>query len=209
VTLADATKPETWVRKLDDGPLSFEMQTSAGPLHMIPWYEVIDQPYGVYWVVTPEGSPKHQALQAAEQARREREARIYDRVEVGDETSEREHNLQGEKMGVGPYGGKHWRHAPDGWFSWDLKVLPDQANTLVCEYWGSDVPPRTFDILVNGTLIATQSLNRDRPNEFFEVEYPLPAELTQGKTTVTVRFQAHAGHTAGGVFDCAMLKPKE
>jgi len=34
----------------------------------------------------------------------------------------------------------------------------------------------------------------------------LAADLTRGKDKVTVKFQAHAGNTAGGVFGCQMLK---
>ena len=81
--------------------------------------------------------------------------------------------------------------------------------TLMCEYWGSDVPPRTFDILIDGEIVATQALNQDRPGRFFEIEYAIPPEMTEGKEKITVRFQAHEGHTAGGVFDCAILKPEE
>ena len=33
-----------------------------------------------------------------------------------------------------------------------------------------------------------------------DITCPLAPELTQGKTNVTVRFQAHPGNTAGGLF---------
>jgi hypothetical protein len=36
----------------------------------------------------------------------------------------------------------------------------------------------------------------------------LPKELTEGKASVTVKFQAHPGQMAGGVFDCAIRKSK-
>ena len=61
---------------------------------------------------------------------------------------------------------------------------------------------------MDGQVIATQSLNRDKPGEFFDVEYPIPSELTRGKTKVTVRFAPHEANTAGGVFECAILRPK-
>ena len=79
--------------------------------------------------------------------------------------------------------------------------------TLDVTYWGDETGPRTFDILVNGQKIATQSLDHNKPGEFFDVEYPIPAALTAGAgNTITVRFQAHDGSTAGGVFGCATLK---
>ena len=204
--LADPTKPEEWVQRAKDGPLTHIVNVQGTPIKLIPWYQVIDEPYGVYWTVTKEGGAKHKAILAAEEARRRREARIVDRVKVGDADSERAHNLQGERMGDGPYqANHHWRHAPDGWFSWDLKVLGDQPMTLYCEYWGSDVPPRTFDILVDGTKIATQRLQMNRPNVFYDEVYRIPEESTKGKAKVTVRFQAQPGKWAGGVFGARIL----
>jgi hypothetical protein len=100
-----------------------------------------------------------------------------------------------------------WRHAPDGgWFSYRMKVPSDGLAELLCAYWGSDVGPREFDILVDGTKIATQKLARNRPDQFFDVVYTIPEELTRGKQTVVVRFRAHPGNTAGGVFDCRVLR---
>ena len=89
-----------------------------------------------------------------------------------------------------------------------MKVDSDRANLLLATYWGSDRYRRKFDVLVEGTKIATQTLERNRPDEFFHVEYPIPDALTRGKEKVTVRYESHPGQTAGGVFGCAMLKPE-
>ena len=204
--LSDPTKPEEWVKPTGE-PLTFTMELGGQTVTMVPWYRVMDQPYGVYWTVTPEGSEKHKALLAAEEARLEREARVVDRVDIGDEASEQEHNLQGENDGAGPHMDRHWRHAPNGgWFSWDLKVLPDEPMVLMCTHWGSDLPPRKFDVLVDETVIKTVDLNMDDPGNHFDVEYALPEELTKGKDKVTVTFRGYEGNTTGGVFDCAILK---
>ncbi|MBI3920830.1 MAG: glycoside hydrolase family 127 protein [Armatimonadetes bacterium] len=206
--LGDPKDPSQWVEKTGDGPLTFAATGQKKTVRLVPWYKVIDEPYGVYWTVTSEGSPRHKAMLAEEEARQKRESRIVDRVKVGDNTSEEEHHLQGENTGSGPYADRFWRHAlGGGWWSWDMKVLPEVPMTLVCTYWGSDVPPRKFDILVEGVLVGMQDLNRNKPNEFFEVEYAIPAELTKGKEKVTVRFQGHKDNMAGGVFDCATLRP--
>lgn len=206
--LADADDLDSWITPVQGQPLTFETTGQPTDLTLIPLNRIIDQPYGVYWIITQEGSERHRQIQAAEQARRRREARIVDRVIPGDDAAEQAHNLQGERTSSGPFGGRHWRHAGNGWWSWDLKVLPDVQMTLVCTYWGSDRPPRTFDILVDGQKIATQSLDHNQPGEFFDVAYPIPEQLTKGKQRITVRFQAHPDNTAGGVFDCATLKPE-
>jgi hypothetical protein len=130
-------------------------------------------------------------------------------VRIADPASEAAHAVAGENTQTGGGAGQ-WRHATSGgWFSYRVKTLPDRPMTLVCTYWGGDVPPRTFDVLVDGTRIATQSLDRNKPNEFFDVEYAVPPGLTRGKHEVVVRFQAHPGNTGGGLFGLRVLKPEE
>ena len=207
--LADISDLGSWIEPAEGESLTFRTRGHDPEMTFIPLNRVVGERYGVYWVITEQGSPRHREIVAAEEAERRREARVIDRVLANNEDSEQAHDLQGEKMASGPHLDKGWRHAHDGWFSWELKVLPDEAMTLVCTYWGTDIPPRTFDILVNGEVIATQSLNRDKPGEFFEVEYAVPEELTRDRERITARFQAHEGNTAGGVFECATLRPGE
>jgi hypothetical protein len=59
---------------------------------------------------------------------------------------------------------------------------------------------------VDGKTLATQTLNNERPGEFYDVEYPLPAELTRGKEKVTVKFQPAEKSRAGGVFDVRIVE---
>lgn len=102
-----------------------------------------------------------------------------------------------------------WRHAAGGgWFSYQLKVIPEGPQSVYCIYWGSDRGNRVFDILVDGKKIATQKLERNKPNEFMAMEYPIPASLVAGKQQVTVKFQAQPDCSAGGVFDCRILMKK-
>ncbi len=100
-----------------------------------------------------------------------------------------------------------WRYATDdGGFQWQMKVFPHQPVALAVTYWGGDGGGREFDILVDGEKIATQTLANNRPGIFFDVTYPLPEKLTQGKTDATVRVQAHAGALAGGIFGARILR---
>jgi hypothetical protein len=94
----------------------------------------------------------------------------------------------------------------NGWFSYDLEIQPDAENVLLCTYWGSDIGNRRFAILFDDQKIAHQTLNRNKPEKFFDMEYMIPEELTRGKNKVTVKVQADAGATAGGVFDLRTLR---
>jgi predicted alpha/beta superfamily hydrolase len=67
---------------------------------------------------------------------------------------------------------------------------------------------REFDILVNGTVIATQRLTGEKPNHFIEKRYPIPSEILQaaGNGRLTVRFTVKQ-RLAGGLYDVRLLKP--
>jgi uncharacterized protein len=164
--------------------------------------------YTVYFdAFTPEQWRAKQEEYAAELAKRKAlEARTVDRVNPGEEQNERDHKLQGERTNAGDFGDHKYRHAGDGWFSWELKVLSGAAQQLCVTYWGSDNGGRDFDILVDGEKLATEKLVGKKPGAFFDQTYPLPENLLTGKSKITVKFQAHPRNTAGGVFGCAVLK---
>ena len=75
-------------------------------------------------------------------------------------------------------------------------------------YWGGDSGGRVFDVLVDDHKLATETLEAQKPNEFVDVDYVIPSELTQGKQRVTVRFQAHPGCIAGGLFGLSTMQRK-
>ena len=87
-----------------------------------------------------------------------------------------------------------------------MKVTADKPVKLVCLYWGSDVG-RTFDIEIDGHVIATQKLESPKPGMFFSAEYRIPTEITKGKDSVTVTFKNKGGF-AGGVFGCLVQEIK-
>jgi uncharacterized protein len=187
-------------------------QESDRQIMFEPFYKMHgERRYVVYWdQLTPTQWQTRQDEYKAELARaKELDARAVDRVNLADRGGERQHGLRGEKMETGEFSNHPWRHATEGgWFSYNLKVLPDQPQELLVTYWGSDAGGRAFDILIDGRKLATEKLESNRPGQFYDQAYPLPKELTSGKTTVTVKFQAHPGQMAGGVYGCAIVKAK-
>ena len=165
--------------------------------------------YQVYFDrFTPAQWQAKEADYAAQLAReRELAARTVDFVVPDREQSERDHDQRGDRTGAGDLGDRKWRHATEGgWFSWSLKVLPDVPQELWVTYWGSDGANRVFDILVDGQKVATQRLEQNKPGQFYDEIYRLPAELLTGKARVTVKFQAHPGAWAGGVFGVRVMR---
>lgn len=211
VFTGDMKSPGKWIKPVNGKPLTFRTEGQPVNLAFIPIHEVVDQRYGVYWRFVEPASPRVKEFLKARQERREREARKIDRVLIGDAPSEKAHELAGERTSSGSISAGKWRHALNGgWFSYRLKVDPRSANALFVIYWGSDSGRRTFNILVDGEKIAQQKLNRDAPDRLFQVEYPIPAKLTEGKKSVVVRFQAATPQdTAGGIFGLASLRREE
>ncbi len=52
---------------------------------------------------------------------------------------------------------------------------------------------------------AEPEVRRSEPSRFFNVEYPIAADLVAGKEKATVRFQAAAGSSVAGVFGIRMI----
>ncbi len=120
-------------------------------------------------------------------------------------------DLLAEQSRTGEFNGANWRDAANGgFFAFSLNTVPNAANALVVTYWGGDAAlgtaERRFNILVDGVQIAEQMLENNQPGQFFEVTYPIPTALSQGKTKLTVRFQAKPGAIAGGVFGARLVR---
>jgi DUF1680 family protein len=197
-----------------DQPLKFHTAGVGKPVDvaMAPFYQTYDRRYTVYWdLMTADQWRKREAELAAEHRRQQKlEARTIDLFAIGEMQPERDHDVEGERTSPGEANGRKFRHATDGgWFAFDVGVSPDEPTELVVTYWGSESGPRAFDVLVDGEKIATQSLGQDRPGRFWDRVYALPPELTSGKSKVKVRFDAHRGNFAGGVFGVRTVKAEK
>jgi hypothetical protein len=183
-------------------PLTFQTRGLGQPRDatLVPFYQVQHQRYAVYWNLMSSAAWQQFANSNAVAG-----ASIIDQVSIGDPVSEAAHNLVATNSNTGAYGGLNWRDANEnlsatGAFGYTLAVLPNAPMTLACTFWGSDSGNRIFDILVNGTVIGTETLTNDDPGQFFTVDFPISTNFTAGLTNITVLFNAHAGEIAGGLF---------
>ncbi|GAH32100.1 unnamed protein product, partial [marine sediment metagenome] len=112
----------------------------------------------------------------------------------------------GERTRAGEFKNKKNRQSRDGWFSFDMKVLKGQPMGLVVDYWGGFPGSRTFDILIDGELLATENISDRNNGQFMDVSYEIPEEMTYDKQKITVKFLAHEGHSAGPVFGIRIIK---
>lgn len=197
----NSANPELMLKPVDGKPITFTasmvglQDRKPVDIELAPFYQVQHQRYAVYWkVLKPE-----ELENGGAQTKSLSNAAFF----IGDDEAEKSRNLEGERTETGSFSGRKWRDSSDGgWFSYRLPLATGEDQVLVCTYWGGETGDRNFDILVDGTKVGTQILNQNKPNEFFDVAYPIPTELVHGKQFVTVRFQASPGSKAGGVFDC-------
>ena len=177
-----------------------------GDMTFSPFYAQYDRRSATYFSrYTDAEWADAQVAYRAEQARlKDVAARSVDIVHLGEMQAEHDHGLQSDISYPVVYRGRNGRDARSGgYMSFDMKVTRDgkTLGPLILEatYWGSEVN-RIFDILVDGTVIAHQTLTGTKPGEWMDIDYPIPPELTNGKDKVTVRFDAKYGKTAGPVF---------
>ena len=208
--------PQGWLKSTLGKPLQFELagEGRPGDVSLVPFFRVSDHRYVVYWeLLTPVQWADLKRDRDADQARRKAiDDRTLDLVQIGNADSEAAHGhegVPGSNTGNGAYGTHmetHWRDAAGGWFSYELKVVTDQPVELLCTYWGKERGDRIFDILVDGQTIATTSLDSNHPAAFYERTYEIDPELSRGKNRITVRFLAHPGNIAGGLFGLRTLR---
>ncbi|MHB8971360.1 MAG: glycoside hydrolase family 127 protein [Pirellulaceae bacterium] len=211
VLITDGKPVDDWVKAVNLASEEFSTDGVGKPrdVPLVPFHSLHDLRYSVYLDIftRSEWAQKEADSRAQQQREQQLAARTVDALRIGEMQPERDHKLSGERTGTGEHLGRKWRHAVDGgWFAFEMRVDGAAPNELLATYWGSEMGSRTFEILVDGSKIAAQKLLNDRPGQFFDVAYPIPAELTTGKQQVTVRFQAQPDNFAGGLFGCRILK---
>lgn len=127
-----------------------------------------------------------------------------DSVTVGDETGEKDHKQAGDQTGTQEFNGHTYRVAStNGWFSWELKMLPDAAQELDIEFGGERRRPAdTVEIFANETKLATVRLAGGPRAEY----YSLTNAALTGKDGITVKFQAAAGSRIDGVANVSVVR---
>jgi len=193
------------------GPMRFRLTAEVEPavpggIALLPFFSLHDQRYQMYWQLTTreEWAARQAKVTADERARATREDATLDAVAVGEQQPEVEHDFKGQDTKTGLHEGRRWRDGAS--FQYTLTTRGEKAVDLVVTYWGGDAG-RTFDILADERLLATEELKNEKPGVFFERRYPIPAAVLQAAANgrVTVKFVAKVW-VAGGVYDVRLMK---
>ncbi|MGD8499987.1 MAG: glycoside hydrolase family 127 protein, partial [Phycisphaerales bacterium] len=126
-------EPGTFV--IDRSVLKTPGSDEAEDITLIPFYKMHYQRYMVYWdLFGQEDWARMKDEFEAEQARiKAVEAGTIDHIVPGRMQDERDHDFDGEKTYKGLFRNRHWRDArAGGWFSFEMKVMPDIPVKLAC-----------------------------------------------------------------------------
>ncbi len=196
------------------GPLHFRLTDVIAPpaasgLPLVPFFRLHDQRYQMYWQLTTEEEliNRRERVAATERANEAREAATLDWVAIGEQQPEVEHNFAEGKTGTGQRDGRRWRRG--NWFQYTLNPRGAKAADLVVTYWGGERDCH-YDILADGTVLATEQFNRPNPGKFFEKRYPIPAPVLAAATNgvITIKFAAKPKEATAGIFAVRLMRPE-
>ena len=212
VFVTDKPAVADWVKPIEGRPGVFRT-VGAGrnqDVELVPFYRLHRRTYAAYWdIFTPAGWDKRSAaVLAAQRAQQKLEAATVSFAQPGQMQTERDFNQQGGKTSPVQLLGRYGRRAVD-WFSFDLPVEAGAPLVLVVTYGSDERAARRFAVLAEERKLGEQAIARRSPQEkeaFFDVEYPLPAEILAGKAKITVRFEGIAGSETGTVFGIRVVR---
>jgi uncharacterized protein len=208
--LVAAERPASeWLKPVPGQPGAFRTEGVGHEtdVTLLPFYRLHRRTYAVYWdFFTPSEWEKKAAEVGAV---RERERKLAQAtvsfVQPGEMQPERDFNQQGEQTSADRVMGRPCRRGLK-WFSFDVPVDAAHPMALIVSYYNDEWRKRTFEILADGQRVGEQTIEARGLPRFFDVEYALPAALSQGKQKVTVRFQATNGNEIGAVFGLRMIR---
>jgi DUF1680 family protein len=186
----------------------------TGDVSLTPFYRTHERTYSVYFdVVTPTEFDARVAAVAAERERvRRLEAATVAFVRPGDPQTEGNFGYKSEPADrqAARTNGRPSR-AGTGWFSYDLAANAATPTALVVTYFNEiGLPPAlgNFEIDVDGTQVGRFEASRTAVG-FFDARYDVPASLLQGKSKITVRFQAIGNGRIAPVFGVRVVRANE
>lgn len=212
VFLSEVRSPEEWLNAVEGEENVFKSVGVGNPKDIVmkPFYTVHDRRYSVYFdVFNQETWRVHQEAYQQELDRKKKlEEMTYDAFQPGEMQPERDHNFTGEKLNIM----EDFRHRKargserGGWLSFDMKVIKSQPMALVIEYWGGFTGSKTFDIIVDEHIVATENISGKKDGAFVDIQYDLPEALTANNSKITIKFEPHEGHRAGPFFYARTIK---
>jgi hypothetical protein len=187
-------------------------------LTLQPFYQIHHQRYVCYWYQQTAENYANSSMAQSEAEAEAMAARTLDFVAPGEQQSEAGHEYNySADSGKGSYNGESYRDAKAGGYVQFTLFNKDAVNdslAIMCRFTTSD-RRRVATLTVDGTKIADITIpDRVRGSEggFFNVEYPIPAELLKDskgnvKTQFKVRLSATGQTPNPGLYYLRLTTP--
>lgn len=176
--------------------------TSGRPLTLRPFYRLWSRRAAVYFPTFSAAAwPAEARRRAAIGAERQRiAATSLDLFRPGDPASEAAHGYRDERTESTPYRGREGRLIKSGGGFVEADMLGGEGRLkLYVTYWG-EAERGMLDIRVEGRLIATEKLERNREGDFYEAGYDIPAELSASRARLRIRLEPRADTRGPSVY---------
>jgi DUF1680 family protein len=204
-TKSIANMPAAGKGTMSFSPAKYIYQEKYKGLKLVPFYQVHDARYMLYWpFTTTEKLPALlKDMQEKEAAKQALEAATVDVVYIGEQQPEADHQFKGEGTRTGSFRERRNRGGR-GWFSYTLRNPGKDARRISFTYYGAD-KDRSFEVYVNDVLLETVSLTGNDGATFQNKFIDLPAGATDA-TQVTVRFKSVANSAIASLYEVRLLK---
>lgn len=180
-------------------------------MELEPFSGIHDTRYMMYWLsMTPEKYDRWQKLEREEeQLRLALDERTVDAINTGEQQPEADHYMKIRNSRSGNFNGEAWRDASSsGFLTYRMNTRGNDNLALRVRYYGKEEGNKSFAILVNDSVIASENTsgkwNEDR---FVEVEYPLPSGIADEDNTFNVTFRPQKDSSTGGIYHIRLVKP--
>jgi DUF1680 family protein len=211
VLLTDIHDVTQWAVKDANKPLTFYTKNVGKPFDvtLTPFYQNTDNHYSVYWdfFTNADWTTRQAEYEAEKKHAQQIEVQTIDNFRIGEMQPERDHNLKftGQSYVDEAYGRAGREVRKDGFFTFEMKVKPNQQTALLFTYIGDD-KNRSFNILVNDVKITSVELKGSTTGKFFDEEYGIPADLLKDHSKIEVKVLSTNGKTAGRVFGVRTIR---
>jgi len=198
------------IKKVPSEELSFKVTDNIypkkyRPMTLKPFYKIHEKRYSLYFKLTNDLELKK--MMAEEAAKNKQETALQkqtlDYVAPGEQQSESDHGFRGEQTNNGYNQNRHWRDAT-AWFSYRLNNKNRKGRLLRITYFKGDVG-RRFQIFINGKLIATPTFETQIEDDFFEIDYKIPDNISLNHDQIEVLFKATKNSQTAGIYGVRLL----
>ena len=205
------------VTKRDSDSLTLDYRSDgAGPsFSLVPFNRIHFNRYVVYFrrVADRDEYAKYQERIAARSVEEKRlDDMTLDVVYANDPTSEKAHKMEAVKSNVGQRPEGRWRDALNGYILYNMKVTDEKPSCLYIVFLANDFGPRTFDVKLDGKVLATINLDQESrgvKTPLFRRVVPIPPEVVRGKKEAAITVRGKRGNYSGGFYEIRVLTPDD